>query len=88
MIDGDREIRAPVRLCIIITLLTQAELYDDMCHNFLLSATERVQYRSCCRDRLSEAVAITTELSPDDYYYLDPYLEVGASIFALHFQTG
>jgi len=51
-----------------------------MCHNSLLSATERVQYRSRCKECLSEAVAITAELSPDDYYYLDPYLGVGASI--------
>lgn len=57
-----------------------------MCHNSLLSAPERVQYRSRCRECLSEAVAITAELSPDDYYYLDPYLGVGASVS--HFVSG
>ncbi|KAF9650238.1 hypothetical protein BDM02DRAFT_1491381 [Thelephora ganbajun] len=75
-ISGGRETCASVRLCIIITLVTQAELYDDMCHNSLLSASEGVQYRSRYRECLSEAVAITAELSPDDYYYLDPYLGV------------
>jgi len=80
MVDGDHETCASVRLCIIITLVTQAELYDDICHNSLLSAMERVQYRSHCKERLSEVVAITAELSPDDYYYLDPYLGVGASV--------
>jgi hypothetical protein len=66
-----------------MTLITQAELYDDMCHNSLLSATEGVQYRSRCRECLSEAVETTAELSPDDYYYLDPYLGVGT--FVSHF---
>lgn len=80
MIDGDRETRASVRLSIIMALITQAELYDDMCHNPLLSAKERVQCRGRCGECLSEVVAITAELSPDDYYYLDPYLGVGASV--------
>jgi len=61
-------------------LVTQAELYDEMCRNSLLTATERVQHRSRCKECLSEAAAITVELLPDDYYYLDPYLGVGASI--------
>jgi hypothetical protein len=69
-----------VRLCIIITLVKQAELYDDICQNSLPSAPEMVQYRSRCRECLSEVVVITAELSPDDYYYLDPYLGVGVSI--------
>ena len=80
MVDGDHETCASVRLCIIMTLIIQAELYDDMCHNSLLSATERVQHRSRCKECLSEAVAVTAELSPDDYYFLDPYLGVGASV--------
>ena len=80
MVGGDCETCASVRLCIIITLVTQAELYDDICHNSLLLAMERVQYRSRCKECLSEVVAITAELSPDDYYYLDPYLGVRASV--------
>jgi len=85
-IDKDHEIRVSVRLCIIITLITQAELYDDMCRDSLLSAPERARYRSHCRECLSEVVTTTTELSPDDYYYLDPYLGVGSSIS--HFISG
>ena len=57
-----------------------------MRHNSFLSASERVKYHSQCRDCLSKAVAVTAELSPDDYYYLDPYLGVGASV--LHFVSG
>jgi len=79
-IDKDHETCVSVRLCMIITLVTQAELYDDMCHNSPLSAPERVQYRSRCRECLSGVVAVTAELSHDDYYYLDPYLGVGFSI--------
>ena len=79
-INKDHETCVSVRLCIIITLVTRAELYDDICRDSLLSAPERARYRSCCRESLSEVVATTTELSPDDYYYLDPYLGVGSSI--------
>lgn len=79
-INEDRETCAAVRLCIIITLVTQAELHDDMRHNSFLSAPERVQHHSSCRQCLSQAVAVTVELSTDDYYYLDPYLGVGASV--------
>lgn len=82
-VERGHETWAPVRLCIIITLVTQADLYDDMCHNSLLSAPERVQYRSRCRECLSRVVAVTAELTPDDYYYLDPYLGVGALISRL-----
>jgi len=79
-IDNDHETCVSVRLCIIITLVTRAELYDDICCDSLLSAPERARYRSRCRECLSEVVVTTTELSPDDYYYLDPYLGVGPSI--------
>ena len=75
-----------MRLCIIITLVTQAELYDDMARDPLLSAPESIQYRSHRKEYLSEVVAITAELSPDDYYYLDPYLGVGSS--TSHFVSG
>lgn len=75
-----RETCAPVRLCIIVTLIKQAELYNDMYQSSLPSASERVQYRSSRRESLSSAVTLTTELSPDDYYYLDPYLGVGTSV--------
>lgn len=75
-IDGDREGRASVRLCIIVSLVKQAELYGEICQSSLPSAPDQVQYRSSCRECLSKAVAVTTELSPDDYYYLDPYLGV------------
>jgi hypothetical protein len=85
-IDRDHETRASVRLCIIVTLVAQAELYNDMYHNSLLSASEGAQSRSRCRGCLSEVVATTAELSLDDYYYLDPYLGVGTSI--LHFVSG
>jgi hypothetical protein len=78
-ISGDREARASARLCIIISLIKQAELCNDMHQNSLPSAPERVQYRSTCREHLAEAVHVMTELSPDDYYYLDPYLGVGPS---------
>ena len=67
-------------MCIIITLVKQAELYNDMHQNSLPSTRERVEYRSSCRESLTEAVTVTAEFSPDDYYYLDPYLGVGASI--------
>ena len=79
-VDKDHETCVSVRLCIIITLVTRAELYDDICRDSLLSAPERARYRSHCGECLSEVVVITTELSPDDYYYLDPYLGVGSSI--------
>ena len=79
-INRDHETWVSVRLCFVITSVTQAELYDDLYHNSLLSAPERVQYRSRCRECLCEVVATTAEFSPDDYYYLDPYLGVGASI--------
>jgi hypothetical protein len=78
-INRDREARASARLCIIISLIKQAELYNDMHQNSLPSAPERVQYRSTCKERLAEAVNVMTELLPDDYYYLDPYLGVGPS---------
>ena len=60
--------------------MKQAELYGDICQSLLPSAPDQVQYRSSCRECLSKAVAVTTELSPDDYYYLDPYLGVGPSV--------
>lgn len=75
-----RETRASVRLCIIITLVKQAELYHDMQQSSLPSASERAQYRSSCMGRLSEVVTVTAEFSPGDYYYLDPYVGVGASV--------
>lgn len=75
-----RETCAPLRLCIIITLVKQAEVYDGMYQCSLPSAPERMQYHSGCRESLSEAATVTTELSPDDYYYLDPYLGVGVSV--------
>jgi hypothetical protein len=75
-----REISPSLRLCIIITLVKQAELCNYMHQSSLPSARERVQYRSSCRESLSKAVTVTTELSADDYYYLDPYLGVGASV--------
>lgn len=84
--DRDHETWAPVQLCIIITSITQADLYDDVCRNSLLSAPERDQCRSRCRECLSSAVAATVEFSPDDYYYLDPYLGVGA--FLSHSVSG
>ena len=83
-----RENCAPARLCIIVTLVKRAEVYNEMYKSSLPSAPERVQYRSSCMDSLSEVVTVTAELSPDDYYYLDPYLGVCASIswrvFQLH----
>jgi hypothetical protein len=51
-----------------------------MCHKSLLSTPERAQYHSRCGECLFELVATTAEFSPDDYYYLDPYLGVGVSI--------
>lgn len=80
MINEDHETRVSVQMCIIITLVAQAELYDDMYHNLLLSASEGVLSHSRCWECLYEVVAITAELLPDDYHYLDPYLGVGASI--------
>ena len=79
-IDKDHETCVSVRLSIIVTLVTQAELYDDMSHDSLLSTPESVRYHSRRRECLSEVVAITAELLPEDYYYLDPYLGVGSSI--------
>ena len=78
--NGDDEVRASARLCTIISLVKQAELYNDIGQNSLSSARERVQYYSSCKECLSEVVAITAEFSHDDYYYLDPYLGVGASL--------
>lgn len=73
------ELRAPVRLCTIISLVKRAELYHDMYQKSPSSAPEMVEYRSSCRESLSEVVTVTAELSLDDYYYLDPYLGVGGS---------
>lgn len=64
----------------IITLVKQAELYDDMRKSSLPSASERTQFHTRCRECLSKVVVTTAELSPEDYYYLDPYLGVGTSI--------
>lgn len=75
-----RDIFPYLRMCIIITLVKRAELYNDMHQSSLPSALERAEYRSSCRESLAEAVTVTAEFSPDEYYYLDPYLGVGTFV--------